>query len=114
MPATFASSSAALPPNPQTIADRKLRVGSGYVMLILALALFALCLWFGIAEMIGHAPGQFPFFSLSLGLVGIIISLALLPGLVILQPNESLVCLFLGSYVGTERRPGFWWSTHST
>jgi regulator of protease activity HflC (stomatin/prohibitin superfamily) len=25
------------------------------------------------------------------------------------QSNESLVCLFFGSYVGTERRPGFWW-----
>ena len=26
-----------------------------------------------------------------------------------LQPNESLVCLLFGSYVGTEHRPGFWW-----
>jgi hypothetical protein len=36
MSASCASSSASLPPNPQTIADRKLWVGSGYVMLILA------------------------------------------------------------------------------
>ena len=26
-----------------------------------------------------------------------------------LQPNESLVCLLFGGYVGTEHRPGFWW-----
>jgi regulator of protease activity HflC (stomatin/prohibitin superfamily) len=109
MLATFASSSASLPPNPQTIADRKLWVGSGYVMLVLALGLVTLSLWLGIAEVIGRAPSEFPFFGLSLGLVGIIVSLALLPGLVILRPNESLFCLFFGSYVGTERRPGFWW-----
>ena len=32
-----------------------------------------------------------------------------LPCPVVLQPNESLVCLLFGSYVGTEHRPGFWW-----
>ncbi len=26
-----------------------------------------------------------------------------------LQPNESLVCLLFGSYVGTKHRAGFWW-----
>jgi regulator of protease activity HflC (stomatin/prohibitin superfamily) len=39
----------------------------------------------------------------------LIIVAALAKGLVILQPNESLVCLLFGSYVGTEHRPGLWW-----
>jgi regulator of protease activity HflC (stomatin/prohibitin superfamily) len=46
---------------------------------------------------------------MGLGAIGIIVALTLLAGLVILQPNESLVCLLFGSYVGTEHRPGFWW-----
>jgi regulator of protease activity HflC (stomatin/prohibitin superfamily) len=44
-----------------------------------------------------------------IALPAIILAIAVLRGLVVLQPNESLVCLLFGSYVGTEHRPGFWW-----
>lgn len=109
MPATLASSSTSPLLNRQTIADRKLWVGSGYVMLLVAVGLIILSLWLGIAELIRLAPNEVPLLALGLALLGIIVSLVLLTGLVILQPNESLVCLFFGSYVGTERRSGFWW-----
>ena len=42
-------------------------------------------------------------------IIAVAIAVGVLKGLVVLQPNESLVCLLFGSYVGTEHRPGFWW-----
>jgi regulator of protease activity HflC (stomatin/prohibitin superfamily) len=39
----------------------------------------------------------------------IVCAIAVLKGLVVVPPNQSLVCLLFGSYVGTEHRPGFWW-----
>ena len=44
-----------------------------------------------------------------LSIAGIIASHFILNGLVVLQPNTSLVCLLFGSYVGTLKRSGFWW-----
>ena len=85
--------------------DRKLSAGNGYVMLGIGLALIAVSCWLAYT---GFVAGQ--------SLVGawiappaIIFAIAILKGLVVLQPNESLVCLLFGSYVGTEHRPGFWW-----
>jgi regulator of protease activity HflC (stomatin/prohibitin superfamily) len=69
--------------------DRELHAGNGYVMLGIGLALIVVSAWAALAA--------------------IIFAIAVLKGLVVLQPNESLVCLLFGSYVGTERRPGFWW-----
>jgi regulator of protease activity HflC (stomatin/prohibitin superfamily) len=42
-------------------------------------------------------------------IIAVVIAVGVVKGLVVLQPNESLVCLLFGSYVGTEHRPGFWW-----
>src|SRR5262249_38357659 len=85
--------------------DRKLPAGNGYVMLGIGLALIAVSYWLAYS---GFFAGR--------SLVGtwiappaVIFALAILKGLVVLQPNESLVCLLFGSYVGTEHQPGFWW-----
>jgi len=37
-----------------------------------------------------------------------------MPGFVIIRPNESLVLLFLGSYLGTVKATGFYWITPFT
>lgn len=50
-----------------------------------------------------------PFFVLVIGAPGILLLVAIFKGLVSVQPNESLVCLLFGRYVGTERQAGLWW-----
>lgn len=37
------------------------------------------------------------------------LSALLLPGMVIVQPNQALVLLLFGRYAGTVRRDGWWW-----
>jgi regulator of protease activity HflC (stomatin/prohibitin superfamily) len=85
--------------------DRKLPAGNGYVMLGIGLALIAVSCWLAYA---GFVAGQ-PLVGAWIAPPAIIFAIAILKGLVVLQPNESLVCLLFGSYVGTEHRPGFWW-----
>jgi regulator of protease activity HflC (stomatin/prohibitin superfamily) len=58
---------------------------------------------------IGFDVSGHPLGRVWIALAAIIFAIAILKGLVVLQPNESLVCLLFGSYVGTEHRPGFWW-----
>jgi regulator of protease activity HflC (stomatin/prohibitin superfamily) len=88
-----------------TIADKELQVASGYLMLILGLALIVLSLWFASTGLRSDDFG----FRFGLAGLGIVVAFVLLRGLVVLQPNESLVCLLFGNYVGTQHRSGFWW-----
>ena len=85
--------------------DRKLPAGNGYVMLGIGLALIAVS---GCLAYTGFVADH-SLVRAWIALPAIIFAIAVLKGLVVLQPNESLVCLLFGSYVGTEHRPGFWW-----
>jgi regulator of protease activity HflC (stomatin/prohibitin superfamily) len=85
--------------------DKELHVGNGYAMLALGLALIAIAGWLAYIGLSGHV-----FVPAGIALLAIIIAIVVLKGLLVLQPNESLVCLLFGSYVGTEHRPGFWWT----
>lgn len=85
-----------------TVSDRELRASRGSTMLMVTLAVVAISVWLvhnGFNDLLQN----------SITALGIAITLVLLKGLVILQPNESLVCLLFGSYVGTQHRSGFWW-----
>jgi regulator of protease activity HflC (stomatin/prohibitin superfamily) len=93
------------PPARTAFVDRELRAGNGYVMLGIGLALIAVSCWLAYT---GFVVGN-SLVRAWIALPAIIFTIAVLKGLVVLQPNESLVCLLFGSYVGTERRPGFWW-----
>ena len=42
-------------------------------------------------------------------IVGAILFLAIIFSFAVINPNESIVLLFFGTYIGTLRRPGFWW-----
>ena len=87
--------------------DKTLLVVNGYAMIALGLVLIAVSLWLVAAigyDQDGHAQP-----AVWLVLPAVLIAIAVAKGLVILQPNESLVCLLFGSYVGTEHRPGLWW-----
>jgi len=86
--------------------DKDLHAANGYVMLAIGLALVAISGWLAYT---GFDAGGRPLVRASIALPVIIFAIAVLKGLVVLQPNESLVCLLFGSYVGTEHRPGFWW-----
>lgn len=47
--------------------------------------------------------------TLLVGAPCLLLFLLICKGLVTLQPNESLVCLLFGRYVGTLQRSGWWW-----
>jgi regulator of protease activity HflC (stomatin/prohibitin superfamily) len=108
MPAAPASSSPTQPDNRPPIADSKLGAINGFPMLFMGMVLLAYFVWFGVTEL-SQIDQNHPFLNLGLALLGVIGSFIFLNGLVILKPNESLVCLLFGSYVGTEKRSGFWW-----
>jgi len=95
-----------VPPVRSVFADKELGVGNGYVMLAIGLALIAVSCWlvYAALDVRGH-----PSVRAWAALPVILLAVAVFKGLVVLQPNESLVCLLFGSYVGSEHRPGFWW-----
>jgi regulator of protease activity HflC (stomatin/prohibitin superfamily) len=58
-----------------------------------------------IAAVILLAHGSAGAIAIAPGVVGVVI----LTSLVIVQPGQTKVVRFFGSYVGTVRRPGLWW-----
>jgi regulator of protease activity HflC (stomatin/prohibitin superfamily) len=93
-------------PQPAAIADVKLDGSNGFLMLAAGLGLMALSVWSGFSQFAGMRPALL---NLGLSAGGFIVSLFILNGLVVLQPNTSLVCLLFGSYSGTLKRAGFRW-----
>jgi regulator of protease activity HflC (stomatin/prohibitin superfamily) len=89
-----------------SVVDRPLWTASGYLVFGIVVALIALSAWLAYTGLDrSHIAAPW----IWLAGAAIILAILLLPGFVILQPNESLVCLLFGSYVGSEHRPGFWW-----
>ena len=56
----------------------------------------------------GNLPG------LLLRVVMIVVVVLLAPGFLTVQPNQARVLIFFGSYAGSARRPGFWWTNPFT
>jgi regulator of protease activity HflC (stomatin/prohibitin superfamily) len=102
----MSATSASATPGRGTFVDKEIQAVNGYVMIAIGVALFAVCLWLSSLgfDRDGRASPEAWF-----AVPAILIAIAVVKGLVILQPNESLVCLLFGSYVGTEHRPGLWW-----
>lgn len=103
----MSTASASDPLRGRTLVDRDIAAVNGYVMLAIGLALIGLFAWLTSIsfDRDGYALPRVWLFVLAI----LIIAVAIARGIVILQPNESLVCLLFGSYVGTEHRPGIWW-----
>lgn len=91
------------------IADRTLLAANGFIMLAVGLCLLLLCAWAAAVQFMRAGSFDFSAFNLGLAIAGGVVSFILLNGLVVLQPNTSLVCLLFGSYSGTWKRAGFWW-----
>lgn len=77
-------------------ADLPLKSANGYLALTIGLLAFG-----GSLLMMAVNP--------IIGAIGLILAVLLLKGLVVLQPNESVVSLLFGKYTGTEHRQGLWW-----
>ena len=54
-------------------------------------------------------PAIIPMWMVSLGIVAFIASFFLMPGFVMLEPNEARVMVFFGKYDGTFMRTGYFW-----
>ena len=91
------------------IADSRLMAVNGYLMLAVGLVLLVFSLLASATQVAFLGAARFSLMDLGLSIAGIIASIFILNGLVVLQPNTSLVCLLFGSYVGTLKRSGFWW-----
>jgi regulator of protease activity HflC (stomatin/prohibitin superfamily) len=71
---------------------------SGYTAFVLFLALVAAMVLSFMAEAVAIGA-----------IIGVVNFVLILPGLVIVNPNESKVLTLFGSYVGTVKKDGFFW-----
>ncbi len=72
---------------------------SGYGMVFLVLALAAVGIYCIAAQ-----------FSVVIGVTLLVIDFFLLPGFMIINPNESMVMVLFGKYNGTAKENGFFWT----
>jgi len=81
--------------------ENSFKASSGFGMLIMVLLMIA-C---GIASFITRTP-----VGISAGIMVIVMAFFLMPGFIIVNPNESRVMVFFGEYKGTLRDNGFFWA----
>lgn len=79
-------------------AEKNFKPFSGYFFLILGLAVIAATVFSFINEIYW------------LGVVMIVLTLLILPGLLVVDPNESCVMVLFGAYRGTVKDNGFFWT----
>jgi regulator of protease activity HflC (stomatin/prohibitin superfamily) len=86
------------------IREREASALSGGFMLILLIVAFGLSVYGIIGSAgAGNVPGLLG------SIVVLIVTVISLIGLTVVNPNESQVVQLFGTYVGTLRKPGFWW-----
>jgi regulator of protease activity HflC (stomatin/prohibitin superfamily) len=87
------------------MSEKAVKAVNGFLMLILGLVFLAAA-----GFMISNAQGNDNPIFVPLFLVFFIIGILILAGLFIINPNEAKVMLLFGSYAGSMRRYGFFWS----
>ncbi|WP_346693388.1 SPFH domain-containing protein [uncultured Alistipes sp.] len=83
---------------------------SGFLMLAVDLLLLAgsvAGIVFGAMRLDAALPGGG--WLLAAGIVGVLLSLLLMGGFMLLEPNEARVMVFFGNYRGTFYETGYWW-----
>ncbi|MDX9729763.1 MAG: SPFH domain-containing protein [Bacteroidales bacterium] len=78
--------------------ERIFKASSGYLILFLGLLLIGAAVMCFIGEIFW------------LGALLVFVSLFLLAGLMVVDPNESMVMVLFGAYRGTVKTNGFWWN----
>ncbi len=86
------------------IREREASAQSGGVMLSLCIVVLVGSLWALIRSAAGGSGGAVAGFALLMLLAGLGLA-----GLTVVYPNEARVVLLFGNYLGSLRRPGFWW-----
>lgn len=81
--------------------ENSFKASSGFGMLVMVLLMIA----GGIACFITRTP-----VGIAAGMLVIVIAFFLMPGFIIVNPNESRVMIFFGEYKGTLRDNGFFWA----
>ena len=77
--------------------EKSFRPLSGYLILILAFVILVLSVL------------SFMRVLLVPGIIGVVLFILLMPGFLIIAPNESAVLVLFGDYKGTAKANGFWW-----
>ena len=75
---------------------------SGYMGVISLIVLITLA----VLDFVNY-PGQI--WAIVLGLICIALVIFILPGFLVINPNESAVLVLFGAYKGTLKRNGFFW-----
>src|SRR5688572_25788072 len=83
------------------IREREYAAMSGWTALVVLLAAAALSLWQMVANIKADNDGLVPVWAL-----GVLLSLLLLIGLFMVNPNEGKVLQLFGRYIGTAKTPG--------
>ncbi|HET8984437.1 MAG TPA: hypothetical protein VFN03_01640, partial [Trueperaceae bacterium] len=86
------------------VVERDARKVNGFVMLIVVLAAFAVAVWLFISGM-----NEGSTLTVMSGIGIFIVTSFLGGGFQAVQPNDSRVLTFFGSYAGSVRTSGFWW-----
>jgi regulator of protease activity HflC (stomatin/prohibitin superfamily) len=94
--------------------EREARVMSGWPMLVVTIALYALCpvlIYLAFANGTSSASGSAvpEWWLFVAGLVALGVAILLSPGFFTIQPNEARVLILFGSYHGTCKQVGFRW-----
>lgn len=78
--------------------EKIFKASSGYLFLVIGLLVLGAVVLAFMNEIIW------------LGIVLMVLSLLILPGLMVVDPNESMVMVLFGAYRGTIKTNGFWWA----
>lgn len=93
----------------EQVHEKRLASGNGFMMLFLSLALLV-----GGIVLFGFGVGPETPLLIVGGIVLALAGFLLLIGLFVVQPNEARVLTLFGTYIGSERRSGFWWANPFT
>lgn len=85
---------------------------SGYLMLAFVLGLFAVSIWSFVTGVQDHQ--NILVSRIVSGIAGILLFGLMLPGFFVVEPNMARVLVLFGSYRGSVRNPGFWWTNPFT
>ncbi|MFA7315353.1 MAG: SPFH domain-containing protein [Candidatus Paceibacterota bacterium] len=83
-------------------------VMSGWITLITSLVLFGYFARYGYELFI--SPDPVGWFAMGkAAILGLILPIVICGGNITLKPNEAVVCTFVGNYIGTLRKTGYYW-----
>lgn len=86
--------------------ERETRTPSGWPLLLVNLALYALAVWILVTGIRSHLPPTFAIWAVGSFLLAMLVS----GGFFVVNPNEAAVLLLFGDYRGTEKGNGFHWT----